>query len=193
MHIKDYRTKYIELKQKALKAEQEFEEFKLGDYEFKTLYEQEKEEHLQWFVEHFDYIQRHKDYIRNSPSLSKIIIDFLPLFNYGGLVSGAGFCYGKKYKIYLGELLDIWDAGFCYHGCPIISYYARMHYNTDIAFQYIQNKKIVPERIKITGIFKHLPDLDPEIFKKITKANIVNQYLDMQTYPNIGLMMEVCK
>ena len=193
MNIKEYRTKYFELEQNISNAQREFEIFKISNYEFKNLYEYEQEKHLRWFVEHFDYIQRHKEYIKNSPILSKIVIDFLPLFDYAGLASGAAFQYGKKFKIFLGNLLNIWDEGFCYQNFPIISYKARIHYNTDITIQYIQEKQIKTLQRKVIGSFKHLPELDPEIFKKITNANVVTQFPDMMTYPNLSLIIDVCK
>ena len=191
MNISEYRNKYIELEQKVLNAQREFDIFKLGDHDFATLYNQEKEKHLNWLVEHLDYLQKHKEYIRKSPVLSKIVIDFLPLYTYGGLVTGVGFSGCRKYKLFLGNLLDIWDAGFCYHDCPIISYETRIHHDTDITFQYIKNNKIITQKEKISSVFKHLPELDPDIFKKISAANIESQFSDMQPYTNLSLMIDV--
>ncbi len=64
MNINDYRKQYLELEQKAKKAQQEFETFKVAEHrDFYELYRKEREEHLNWFAEHFDYIEKHKKYI----------------------------------------------------------------------------------------------------------------------------------
>lgn len=192
--ITSYRKMYMKLRQKTQCVQKNLAAFEQDNkYDFSELYKKEQEKHLKWFVEHIDYIQKYKEYIKNSPILSKIVIDFMPLFDYAGLASGAAFQYGKKFKIFLGDLLRIWDAGFCYHHCPIISYKAGIHHNTDITIQYIQDKQIKTLQKKVKGSFKHLPDIDPRIFKELCSMNVIAQFQDMMTYRNLNLMMKVCK
>lgn len=194
MNINDYRKQYREFKERAAKAKQDFEMFKVAEHrDFYELYRKEQEEHLLWLAEHIDYLQKHKEYIKNSPGLSKIVIDFLPLYTGGGLVSGAGFCLCSKYKIYLGDLLDVWDAGFCYNGHPIVSCNIGIHWNTDYQLKYIKNKKIEEVRVSIKGQFRHLPEINKEVFAKVCKANIAKHFPDMSTYKNIDLLIKVCK
>lgn len=194
MNINDYRKQYREFEERAAKAKQDFEMFKVAEHrDFYELYCKEQEEHLLWLAEHIDYLQKHKEYIKNSSSLSKIVVDFLPLYTGGGLVSGAGFCLCSKYKIYLGDLLDVWDAGFCYKGYPIVSCNISIHWNTDYNIKYIKSKKIEEVRVSVKGQFRHLPGVPSEIFGKVRKANIADQFHDMSTYKNIDLLIKVCK
>ena len=194
MNINDYRKQYREFEERAAKAKQDFEMFKVAEHrDFYELYRKEQEEHLLWLAEHIDYLQKHKEYIKNSPGLSKIVIDFLPLYTGGGLVSGAGFCLCSKYKIYLGDLLDVWGAGFCYKGYPIVSCNIGIHWNTDYNIKYIKSKKIEEVRVSIKGQFRHLPGVPSEIFGKVRKANIADQFHDMSTYKNIDLLIKACK
>lgn len=194
MNINDYRKQYREFEERATKAKQDFEMFKVAEHrDFYELYRKEQEKHLLWIAEHIDYLQKHKEYIKNSPSLSKIVIDFLPLYTGGGLVSGAGFCLCSKYKIYLGDLIDVWDAGFCYKGYPIVSCNIGIHWNTDYTIKYIKNKKIKEIKVSVKGQFRHLPGVPSEVFGKVRKANIADQFHDMSTYKNIDLLIKVCK
>ena len=194
MNINDYRKQYREFEERAAKAKQDFEMFKVAEHrDFYELYRKEQEEHLLWLAEHIDYLQKHKEYIKNSPGLSKIVIDFLPLYTGGGLVSGAGFCLCNKYKIYLGDLLDVWNAGFCYKGYPIVSCNIGIHWNTDYNIKYIKSKKIEEVRVSVKGQFRYLPGIPSEIFGKVRKANIADQFHDMSTYKNIALLIKVCK
>ena len=59
----------------------------------------------------------------------------------GGLISGAGFCVGREYKIFLGELLDLWDGGFCYEGYPIVHCELGVNWSTIYHIEYIKDEK----------------------------------------------------
>ena len=152
-----------------------------------------KIEHLNWLATHIDYLRRHKEYIKKSAILSKIVIDFLPLYTGAGMVSGAGFILCNDYKIYLGDLLDVWDAGFCYKGYPIVSCEIGIHWNTDYTIKYIKNKKIITIRKQAKGPFKYLPELPQKIFQKVCAANIAKQFPDILAYKNIELIMKIWK
>lgn len=191
MDINDYRKKHAELQQNIAKAEQDLQAFKISEcQEFNKLFHQEQEEHLKWFAEHIDCFQKHKEYIKKSPSLSNIVIDFMLLYGGGGLVSGAGFSLGSGYKIFLGDLLDIWDLGFCYNGYPIVHCELRIHWNTEYIIKYIKNKKIESIRKTAKGTFSYLPELKKEILEHVKKANINSKFPDMQMYKNIDLMIK---
>lgn len=191
MNINDYRKKYAELQQNIAKAEQDLQAFKISEcQEFNKLFHQKQEEHLKWFAEHIDCFQKHKEYIKKSPSLSNIVIDFMSLYGGGCLVSGAGFSFGSGYKIFLGDLLDIWDLGFCYNGYPIVHCELCIHWNTECIIKYIKNKKIESIRKRAKGTFSYLPELKKEIFDHVKKANINSKFPDMQMYKNIDLMIK---
>lgn len=192
MNIHEYRKQYLKLEQKIFQAQQALETFKVSEYNnFCSLYEAEKEKHLNWLATHLDFLQKHKEYIKNSATLSKIVIDFLPLYIGGGLVAGAAFTFGSQYKIYLKDLLDVWDAGFCYEGCPIVSCHIGIHWKTEYNIKYIKNKKILTARKCVQGAFRDLPEISKEVFEKVRQANIAQKYPDMSTYRNIDLLIKI--
>lgn len=192
MNINDYRKQYLELEQKAKKARQEFETFKVAEHrDFYELYRKEREEHLNWFAEHFDYIEKHKEYIKKSPILGKIVVDFMTLYKGGGLVSGAGFSIAASgYKIFLKDLFDVWDDGFCYEGFPIIHCEFRIHWGTSYVIKYIKNNKIETVEKKYEGHQWYVPEIGEEVFNLLKKFNINKQFPDMSTYRNIDLMIK---
>ena len=142
------------------------------------------------FTEHIDYFQKHKEYIKKSPYLSKIVIDFMSLYGGGGLISGAGFCLSNGYKIFLGDLLDLWDSGFCYNGCPIVFCELRIHWSTHYTIKFIKDKKIETIQKKFEGHHWFLPEIGEDIFKQMKKANINSKFPDMATYKNIETIMK---
>ena len=190
MNINEYRKKYLELEQKAAQAKQDFEIFKIGEKcNFNNLYYEEQKEHLNWFVKHFDYIERHKEYIKKSPILSKIVIDFMCLYRGGGLISGAGFSIASGgYKIFLGNLLDVWDAGFCYEGYPIVHCEFGIHWGTTYIIKYIKNNTIETVEKKYDGHQWYVPEIGEEVFNLLKKFNINKQFPDMSTYRTIELI-----
>jgi len=192
--INDYKKQYIELKQKIIMAQKELDTFELyAKSMLPPLLENEQKRRLDWLAKHVDYLRRHKNYIKNSTALKDIVIDFVPLFICSGLVSGAGFCLCNKYKIYLGDLLDLWDDGFCYKGYPIVSCNIGIHWNTDYTIKYIKNKNIETTKESVKGQFKPLPGVPPEVFNKMRKANVAEQFYDIQPYKNIDLMIRAFK
>ena len=193
MNINEYRKQYLELEQRAAQAQQELATFKAAEHrDFYELYHEEQKKHLNWFAEHFDYIAKHKEYIKKSPILSKIVIDFMYLYCGGGLASGCGFSINSSgYKIFLGDLLDIWDAGFCYEGCPIVHCELGIHWGTTYIIKYIKNNKIETIKKKYEGHQWYLPEISEEIFTRVKKANITKKFPDMSTYRNIELMMKI--
>jgi len=195
MNVGDYRKQYLELEQKAARARQDFETFKTAEHrDFYELYHKEQEEHLNWFAEHFDYFQKHKEYIKKSPILSKIVIDFMPLYHGGGLISGAGFSVcSSGYKIYLGNLLDIWDSGFCYEGYPIVFSEFGMHWTTNYIVKYIKNNRIENVKKIYQGHQWYLPEIDKTIYEQLKKYNINKKFPDMSTYRTIDLIISAVK
>ena len=195
MNINDYRKKYLELEQKAVQAQQDLATFKAAEHrDFYELYHAEQRRHLNWLAKHFDYLQKHKEYIKQSPILSKIVVDFMYLYCGGGLVSGCGFSINSSgYKIFLGDLLDIWDAGFCYEGCPIVHCELGVHWGVTYTIKYIKNKKIKTVQKKYNGHQMYLPEIGEEVFTRVKKANITKEFPDMSTYRTIDLMIKILK
>ena len=193
MNINDYRKKYTELEQNIEKAQKAFEIFKISaKRDFEELYAEKNKKHLNWFAEHFDYFQKHQEYIKKSPILSKIVIDFMPLYIGGGLISGAGFSINPSgYKIFLGDLLDLWDSGFCYEGHPIVFCELRIHWSTTFVIKYIKNKRVETVHKKYDGHLWYLPEIGEETYKKLKKYNISKKFPDMSIYRNIELMMKI--
>lgn len=192
MNINDYRQKYAELEQNIEKAQNAFKIFKISAPSgFNELYREEKERHLNWFAEHFDYFQKHKEYIKKSPILSKIVIDFMPLYFGGGLISGAGISINPGgYKIFLGNLLDLWDSGFCYEGHPIVFCELGIHWDTTCVIKYIKDKHVETVQKKYKGRQWYIPEMGEEIFNQLKKYNISRKFPDMSIYRNIELMMK---
>ena len=190
MNIHDYRKKYLKLKQAVLKAQQDLATFKEAEHrDFYELYRQKQNEDLNWFVEHIDYIQRHKEYIKKSDVLSKIVIDFMPLYVGGGLASGCGFSINSSgYKIFLGDLLDLWDKGFCYEGYPIVFCELGIHWGTTYIIKYLKNKQIETVKQHFKGQQWFLPEIGEEVFKCLKKANINSKFEDLSTYRTIDLI-----
>ncbi len=192
MNISDYRKQYLELEQRVMQAQQEFTIFKAAEHsEFYQLYRKEQKKHLNWFVKHFDYFQKHKEYIKKSPVLGKIVVDFMTLYKGGGLISGAGFSIASDgYKIFLKDLFDVWDAGFCYDSYPVVHCEFGMHWSTDYVIKYIKNNKIKTAHRKYKGHQWFVPEIGEEVFNLLKKFNINKKFPDMSTYRNIELMIK---
>lgn len=129
--------------------------------EFNKLFEEKCKDDRKWFIEHFNYIWKHKDYLKDKAPFNQIIIEFLKLYNIGGIMAGAGF-NGQLNSIYLKDLIKLWDNGFTYNNFPIIEYKKIIHNGQEKYITYIENnnaKTIRDDDFNDTEIIEKLKTL----------------------------------
>ena len=130
--------KELKLKQDQIKLEYQH----LFDTELKKKQELDR----QWFIRNFDYIIRHKDYFFEKSPFCDIVIDFLPLYIYGGLAGGAGF-NGSINRIFLKELIYLWNTTYNYEGHPLIGYQKAIHNGIRQWVTYVENGQEVRKQV----------------------------------------------
>lgn len=142
MNLQEYRNKYNNYNNQITQLKIEQSSFTHNNQqEFDKLFAEKANEDKNWFVENFDYIWKHKDYFYNHSPFKDIMIDFLPIYDVGGLCAGAAF-HSKRTFIFLQELIHAWNNGFLYKGYPIISYKKTKHNEINKQwFTYVDNNK----------------------------------------------------
>ena len=193
MTLNDYRQRYADLYNKVNQAQQELDhELVATEKEFNKLYQRQQDIDKRWFVANSDFFFKHKKHFQSDFGLSQIIIDFLLPYRNAGMVGGAAWNSSSEYKIYLKDLFNLWDDGFCYEGNPIISYQVITHYGQKIIIDYIKNGRI--ERISREHKDGKNPlALPSELLEKVRKANLAfkHQYQNWQTYKMIDVVRNV--
>lgn len=142
MNLQDYIQQYKNYEDQINHLISEREKYKQENLkEFNQLFNQKCEDDKKWFVEHFNYIWKHKDYLKCKSPFNQIIIEFLKLYNIGGLMAGVGF-NGQLNSIYLKDLINLWDEGFIYNNFPIIEYKKIIHNGEQKYITYIENNNL---------------------------------------------------
>lgn len=191
MTLQDYRRHYADLNDKISQAQAELDdELVTTKDEFNKLYQRQQVIDKCWFVTHLDFFLKYKKRFQSDYGLGHIIIDFLALYRYAGLVGGAAFSSKSGCKIFLKDLLSLWDNGFTYQGNPIIGYEWYIHEGKKIIITYVKNCRI---EVASTNYLrtKNPLELPEEIIKKVQQANICNKYPDWHTYKTIDVVRRV--
>lgn len=188
MTLSDYRQHYADLFNKIQTAQSNLDDYLYETRDsFSRLYKKQQEIDKRWFVAHLDYILRHKDEFTQSEQLNNIVIDFLLPYRSAGMVAGFAWNSSEEYKIYLKDLINLWDSGFCYEGNPIISYQVICHYGRKIILEYVQNGRIK----QITKEYKNGSnplELSKELISQVNAYDISDQYPDWKIYKRIDLI-----
>ncbi len=138
MNLSDLRKSYAEFNQQIENIKTKRDIFRLSNRMlFDELFIRQKKENFEWFVNHFDSFVKHKDYICQSEILRNVIIDFIPV---------CKICcrwYGTEYNCFtLGNLFELWDAGFTYNGQPVITCLEYRYWNPRKCITVIENGKL---------------------------------------------------
>lgn len=134
----NYTIQINELKSKQKAFQQENQDL------FNTLFKEKQEQNKKWFIEHFDYIWKYKDTFKEKEPFKSIVIDFLSLYKFGGLVGGAAF-NSKSGKVYLDSLIMMWERGMLFNGYPIIGIQKYIHNGEIIKITYIKDNQEITE------------------------------------------------
>ena len=133
---------------------------------------------------------KYKKHFQSDYGLSDIIIDFLTLNKFAGLVGGVAFNPDYGCKILIKDLLNLWDEGFTYEGYPIIGYECYIHQGKKIIITYIKNCRI--QVVSTDYLMTQNPlQLSEEIMKKVRKANVCYKYPDWKSYKTISVVRKV--
>ena len=104
LSLNDYRQRYADIYNKIQTAEQELRnELASTKDKFDKLYQRQQDINKRWFISHLDFFLKHKKHFTSDFALSQIIVDFLTLYHFGGLVGGASL----KRDSYEGLLTNI--------------------------------------------------------------------------------------
>jgi len=191
MTLFEYRQHYADLNNRISHAQAELDDELISTKdEFHKLYQRQQVIDKCWFVSHLDYFLKHKQRFQSSNELGHIIIDFLTLYRYAGLAGGAAFSSKSGCKIFLKDLLNLWDEGFTYQGYPIIAYEWYIHEGKKIIITYVKNCRI---EVVSTGYLttKNPLELPEKVLKKVQQANVYSRYPDWQTYKTIDVVRNV--
>lgn len=192
MTLSEYRQRYADIYHKIQTAEQELRhELITTKDEFDKLYQRQQEIDKRWFISRLDFFLKHKKHFTSDFGLSQIIVDFLNLYQYGGLVGGAGFGGNLCHKISIKDLLTLWDEGFTYQGYPIIAYEKYVYHGIKIKITYVKNCRI--EVVSTDYVYKNPLELPEELLKKVRQANVAHKYVyqNWQTYKTIDVVRNV--
>lgn len=193
MNLIQFRQHYADLNNQIFQAQNTLDdELASTKDEFQKLYKQQQELDKEWFVSNLSFILKYKKHFQSDYGLSQIIIDFLTLYRYAGLVGGAAFNPNYGCKIFIKDLLNLWDEGFTYNGYPIIGYEQYIHQGKKIIITYVKNCRI--EVVSTDYLMTQNPlQLPEEIMKKVRKANVSHKYMyqDWQTYKTIDVVRRV--
>ena len=193
LSLNDYRQRYADFYHKIQTAEQELRhELASTKDKFDKLYQRQQNIDKRWFLSHLDFFLKHKKHFTSDFGLSQIIVDFLTLYHFGGLVGGAGFGSSYDCKITIKDLLNLWDEGFIHKGFPIVCYERYIHNGIKVRISYIRNGRI---EVASTGFIrgKNPLELPEEILKKVRQANVAHKYIyqNWQTYKTIDMVRNV--
>ena len=193
MTLSEYRQRYADIYHKIQTAEQELRhELITTKDEFDKLYQRQQEIDKRWFVANLNFFLKYKQHFTSHFGLDEIIIDFLSLYQCGGLVGGAGFGTSLDFKIKISDLLTLWDEGFAYEGYPIIAYEKYVYHGIKIKITYVKNCRI---EVVSTGFIrgKNPLELPEELLKKVRQANVAHKYVyqNWQTYKTIDVVRKV--
>ena len=96
-------------------------------------------------------------------------------FHRYGIVINSFACpyYGYAIdKITLGNLIDLWDKGFIYKGCPLI-HYRISHGDTSTHIAYVYRGKVFRHRFLWNDEKKYVPTEEVKvIFRKLRKSKL---------------------
>ena len=193
MTLSEYRQRYADIYQQIQTAEQELRhELITTKDEFDKLFQSQQEIDKRWFISHLDFFLKYKQHFTSHFGLDEIIIDFLTLYQCGGLVGGAGFGSDLDIKISIKDLLTLWDEGFTYEDYPIIAYEKYVYHGIKIKITYVKNCRI---EVVSTGFIrgKNPLELPEELLKKVRQANVAHKYVyqNWQTYKTIDVVRKV--
>lgn len=193
MTLEEYRKLYQELNYRILQAQKDLDiEFTASLKHFNDLYKEEQISNRKWFIDNLDYILKHKEYIKRSPHLGLIVIDFLMPYFEAGCVGGFSYSSPKDFKIYLKDLLYLWENGFTYNDFPITEFGDIIRQSRYVAINYVEDNK---EKfiILVNGKDKELISYYKRLFLQHKSLNIAYQYPNWQTYKTIKDMIKIVK
>lgn len=189
MTLDDYRQRYADLLSLVNSVKSNFESYLYETKkEFQRLYLYEQLYNKQWFATHLDYILRHQTHFQNS-ELGKIVIDFLWLYREAGYAAGVAWDSAERYKIYLKDLIHLWDNGFTYKGYPIISYQVIIHNGKKIIIDYVKNRQIETATQEYENGFNSL-ELPNQLISSVKSLNVADQYPDWTIYKTINIIRD---
>ena len=190
MTLSEYRQRYAGIYHKIQTAQNKLNsELAATKTAFDRLYQRQQEIDKRWFVANLDFFLKHKKHFTSDFGLSYIIVDFLTLYHFGGLVGGAGFGSDLDVKITIKDLLNLWDEGFTYKGYPIICYERYIHNGIKIKITYVKNCRI--EVVSTDYLQTKNPlELPGELLKKVRQADVSHKYIyqNWQTYKTIDMV-----
>jgi len=193
MTLSEYRQRYADLYNKIQTAQSKLDsELAATQTAFDRLYQRQQEIDKRWFVANLNFFLKYKHHFTSHFGLDEIIIDFLNLYQYGGLVGGAGFGGNLCHKISIKDLLTLWDEGFTYKGYPIIGYEKYIHEGIKIKITYVKNCRI--EVVSTDYLRTKNPlELPEELLKKVRQADVSHKYIyqNWQTYKTIDVVRNV--
>ncbi len=193
MILEEYRSRYAILFDKINLAKKILEqELTFSHHEFNKAYHIQQLQDKEWFAQNLDYILKNKKHFETSPGLGDIVIDFLLPYYNGGLVAGVAWNSPLNFKLYLKDLLYLWDIGFCYNGYPILSYKEIRRYERTILIEYVKNSCIEIVKDKYVKGQNSLA-LSQNIISKLNSLNIADLYPDWQTYKTISVIKNTLK
>lgn len=187
MTLEEYRLRYKELNNKIKEAQSNLEtELVSSSHVFNQLYKEKQEKDKLLFIDNLSSVLRHKDYIKKS-SLANIVIDFLLPYYQAGMAGGAGFSTSSNFKIYLKDLINMWENGFLYNGCPILEYKIIIHNNRKLLIEYVKDNT----SFKITFLNKDATNAInyyAPIIEKLKSLNINKHYQNWETHKTISAL-----
>lgn len=193
MTLQEYRQRYADIYHKIQTAQSKLDsELAATQTAFDRLYQRQQEIDKRWFVANLSFFLKHKKHFTSDFGLSQIIVDFLLPIRNAGMVAGFAWNSSSDYKIYLKDLLSLWDNGFCYEENPIISYQVITHYGKKITIEFVKNGRI--ESIKREYKEGKNPlELPEELLKKVRQADVSHKYIyqNWQTYKTIDVVRKV--
>lgn len=160
---------------------------------FNQLFKNKQLKDYDWFVRHFDYVWKHRELLKCKDPFKNIVIDFLTLYKSAGLAGGAAFS-GSSDKVFLGNLITMWENGLTHNNYPIISVEEYIHQGNTIIISYIKDNQVWRETF---GSKANKP-FDRPLFKKYTemirKYNISESKLSLwEDYQTIDILKGLVK
>ena len=190
MNLNEYRQHYADLQEKVTAAQNELDSaLVVTQKKFNKLYAHQQMLDKSWFVRNLSFILKHKEFFKKGIT-GNVVVDFLTLYRSAGMVAGAGWGSSFDFKVYLKDLIDLWDNGFTYNGYPIISYNIIIHNGYRIMLEYVKldHLETVSRSDQKGENPLHLPK---EIIEKVKSCDITDKYPDWTIYNTISVIRKV--
>ena len=98
----------------------------------------------------------------------------------------------SNFKIYLKDLLYLWENGFTYNDFPITEFGDIIRQSRYVAINYVEDNK-EKSIILVNGKDKELISYYKRLFLQHKSLNIAHQYPNWQTYKTIKDMIKIVK